>query len=1289
MFKQLYHFFKTKKLILAILVLLAFGTTIYTALQIKTIEDISKVIPSDNELKRFNFATKQIKFNDRIIIHVSQKKSVALASSNTDSIFNPENLIAFSDSLTEYLQQNYPKYIAEIKNTVSENVMNDVYEIFYNHLPIFLEEKDYAKIDTILQEDEINKTLEADLKTLISPASLVIKKFIKRDPLSLTPIALKKLNNLQFDDNYEIYNNHILTKDQKSLLLFVTSKYSNDETGKNLELIQALNKSISETSKKVKNVGAEIFGAPVISAGNAERIKKDIILTVSIALISLFLFLSFFFKRIEVFFVIFLPAAFGAAFSIALIKLIQGEISAISLGVGSILVGISIDYSLHIFTHFRSKKKAENIFKDITMPIFMSSLTTASAFFCLLFVSSEALQDLGLFAGISVLSSAVFALIVLPHFLRKKKDKKGKIKSEYNFIERFASYNFHKNKYLLFILIGFTIFSLFFFNNADFESDMDKMNYMSPKLKLAEKNIENISNDALRKMFFVVTGNNLNEALNKNDKLSDELKQLKKEGSIKQISSINLFLMSDSLQKIRIKKWQNFWTHEKISKLKNDLNIYGKDYGFKEDAFASFISSLNKKQTIIDKKTQKKLIELFGNDLINEKNNITSIVSLIKLEQIDKMNVYNTISTNDDVYIVDKKYITDKIVVILQKDFELLVTISLSVVFLILLIYFGRIELTIITILPMLVSWIWTLTIMWIFDFKFTIFNIIISTFIFGLGIDYSIFITQGLLQKYRYGKNTLNSYKTSVFLSGITTITAIGVLIFAKHPAMRSIAFLSVIGITSVIFVTYTLQPLLFNFLIKQQGKKRSLPITFHDLLSSIAVFLTFVIGAFITTFIYTFIRVIPFGRKKQKLLLHKWLKLVSKAIVYIPVNIKKIINNPFNENFKKPAIIIANHQAHIDITLLLMLHSKMLILTNDWVQNNIFYGRIVKFADFLPTSNGFDKNKEILKEKIKEGYSILIFPEGTRSKNLEINRFHKGAFEYAKELGLDVLPIIIQGAGDCIPKGEPFLKSGQVSINILERINVTNFGNTSREQAKNIRKFMQKEYSKIREKYENTKYFRTKLIANYIYKTPVLEHYTRIKTLLEKNYEIFNNIIPKKAHITDIGTGYGYMPYMLNFVSKERTFTGIDYDCTKINTAQNNISKNDNLNFICGDALELEFEKSDVFTILDVLHYMPKEKQKALIEKCMQNLKPNGQIIIRDGNSEMKKKHKGTKLTEFFSTKLFKFNKTQYGQLHFTSKKEILQIVEPYNFKVELIDETKFTSNIVFVLKSSTFEK
>ncbi len=1272
MFNTLYNYFKNKQLLLTLLILIISGTAIFTALKIKTTENIAEMIPADEELQRFNFANKHIKINDKIIINLSLK--------DTNKI-NTEKLSEFADSIEKNLLKNYSEHIAEIKNSIADNQIAELYDIFYQNLPVFLTKNDYIKINNLLKDSEIDKTLQADFRTLISPASLVTKNFIKKDPLNITPLALKRLNKLQLDDSYEISDNHIFTKDKKHLLFFVTSVYPNEETGKNKILIDGINETLKQLQTKTPDIHTEIFGAPVISVGNAERIKKDIILTVSIAVSLLFLLLSLFYKRIDIFFVIFLPAAFGAAVSIAVLYLLKNEISAVSLGIGSVLVGISIDYSLHIFTHFRSKKNISKIFKDVSVPILMSSITTAAAFFCLIFVSSDALKDLGLFAGISVIAAALFALIVLPHFLNN--NKRSKKINRKNKIEKFTAYAFHKNKYTLILLLIITLTSFFTFHKARFESDMDKMNYMSPKLKQAERNLNKVSNDALRKMYFVVTGKTLNNALKTNDFLTKKIIQLQKKGIIKNYSSTTYFLVSDSLQQIRINRWKNFIKQKNIDSIKFKLIKYGKKYGFKETAFSDFYNLLQKDFKPINYNTKQKLISIFGKDLITQDKDLTSIVTLLKLKQEDKQKVYNEIKADNNIYIVDKKYITDKVVNILKKDFNKLVIISLSVVFIILLLYFGRIELTLITFIPMLISWLWTLSFMWFFNFKFTIFNIIISTFIFGLGIDYAIFISRGLLQKYRYGTDNLPSYKTSVLLSAITTITAIGVLIFAKHPAMRSIAFLSVIGILSVVFVTYTLQPVMFNFLIRQQGKIRSAPVTAKDLFFGILVFLIFVTGSIITILLWGILSLIPFGRKNKKKIFHYWLFLTFKMIAYIPLNVKKIINNPFGEKFKKPAVIIANHQSHIDIPLIMMLHPKILILTNDWVQNNIFYGRIVKFADYYPTSYGFEKNLELLKEKVKQGYSILIYPEGSRSPDLEIKRFHKGAFEYAKELNIDILPIIIQGAGDCIPKGEPFLKSGQISVNILKRIKVDDFGNTSREQAKNIRKLIQKEYAEIRKKYETPAYFRKKLIANYIYKGPILEHYTRIKTKLENNYEFFNKILPVKGQITDIGTGYGYLPYMLSFCSKERTLTGIDYDCDKIKTANNNISKTDKLNFICSDVLEVDFPKSDAFVINDVLHYMPKYKQKELIIKCIKNLNPEGKIIIRDGNAEMKKKHKGTKLTEFFSTKLLKFNKTKYEKLHFTSKSEILETVKPYNFDVQIVDETKFTSNIVFVLK------
>jgi len=78
---------------------------------------------------------------------------------------------------------------------------------------------------------------------------------------------------------------------------------------------------------------------------------------------------------------------------------------------------------------------------------------------------------------------------------------------------------------------------------------------------------------------------------------------------------------------------------------------------------------------------------------------------------------------------------------------------------------YGRIELALFTFIPMVISWIWILGIAAIFDIKFNFVNIIIATFIFGLGDDFSIFVTDGLLHKYKYKKDT---FKTNPVLNKI-----------------------------------------------------------------------------------------------------------------------------------------------------------------------------------------------------------------------------------------------------------------------------------------------------------------------------------------------------------------------------------------------------------------------------------------------------------------------------------------------------------------------------------------
>ena len=147
----------------------------------------------------------------------------------------------------------------------------------------------------------------------------------------------------------------------------------------------------------------------------------------------------------------------------------------------------------------------------------------------------------------------------------------------------------------------------------------------------------------------------------------------------------------------------------------------------------------------------------------------------------------------------------------------------------------------------------------------------------------------------------------------------------------------------------------------------------------------------------------------------------------------------------------------------------------------------------------------------------------------------------------------------------------------------------------------------------------------------------------------------------------------------------TGIDYDEEKIATANHCYLRTEHIRFHATDAMEFPFQHYDTIILADMLHYLQPEQQKILIEKCFRHTTEDGIVIIRDGNKDLEERHKGTRLTEFFSTKLIGFNKTSGKSLSFLSGDFIRELTLANGFECREIDNTKFTSNIVFVLKNA----
>ena len=1278
-FIGLYDYFERHKILFYLSLISCVLLMGFFALQVRFEENITQFFPdtkdSQNTIKVFD----NLKIKDKIII--------MLSSADTCHQVEPDSLIEAAGQLQQTLTEKAGgTLIKGIFAQVDQSLIGGATDFVYEHLPLFLTDTDYQRFDSLLTEKGIQAIMQKNYTNLLSPAGIALRSYILRDPLGLGSEALKHLQDFQLEANYEIYDEHIFSKDGSTLLMFITPVFSTGSTGKNDELIKILEEELQHVQGESPTIRAEYFGGPSVGVYNARQIKKDTILTSSLALLIIIVFISLVFKRKRSIPLIITPVLFGGLFALFLIFFIKGSISAIAVGAGSAVMGIALSYSIHMLAHQNHVSTVQQLIKEIAYPLTVGSFTTIGAFMGLIFTSSDLLRDFGLFASLALVGTTLFCLIYLPHFLKGQADvKQGCI---LRIIEKINAYSYEKNKWLVGGILLITVICLFTSQKVGFNNDMMSLNYEPQHLKQSEEKLMQLFDNGEKTVLFVSVGKDMNQATETYAMTNQKLSALKDQGLIKDYASASQFLISPQEQQLRLKKWKDYWTDEKQQQIREQLETAAAEYRFRPGSFDPFYQWLNQPFGEYHYTAQED--DLSGK-LLNEwqtsADSITMLISQIRISDQNKETVYQNFSKAQDVVIFDRSYFANKWVSAINDDFYLILYISSFLIFFALWFSYGRIELTLMSFLPMLVSWVIILGLMGILGIEFNIINIILSTFIFGIGDDFSIFIMDGLQNKYRTGQKVLNSHKTAIFFSAFTTVVGMGALVFAKHPALQSISLISILGMIAVVLVAYTIQPLIFRFFIAGPASKGLPPYTLIGLIRTVLLFLLFFIGCIFLRVLIAVLYLVPVRKSSKQRLVCRLIQITCKGILLLATAVKKEHINKANERFQHPAIIIANHQSFIDILVLLSLSSKILMVTNHWVWHSPFFGAIIRYVDFYYIGEGYEQYMERMRKKVKEGYSIAIFPEGTRTYNGKMKRFHKGAFYLAETLQLDILPILLYGNNKIIAKAQPFnIRKGIIYTEILPRIPADDlsFGTTYQERTKRISAYMKEGYARIcREKNttDNPAFYEA-LIQNYIYKGPVVEWYIRIKVKMERNYRLFNRLIPAQGQITDIGCGFGPLCYMLSMLSEDRDILGIDYDEDKIALAQHGWLRNEHLQFRHGNALEYPLPESDVFILNDMLHYMSYEHQRTLLLKCADRLRSQGMIIIRDGNSANTSKHRLTRFTELLSTRIFNFNRTA-GELYFTTETQLREIAVTCGMNVEIIPNDKYTSNTIYIFR------
>jgi len=227
------------------------------------------------------------------------------------------------------------------------------------------------------------------------------------------------------------------------------------------------------------------------------------------------------------------------------------------------------------------------------------------------------------------------------------------------------------------------------------------------------------------------------------------------------------------------------------------------------------------------------------------------------------------------------------------------------------------------------------------------------------------------------------------------------------------------------------------------------------------------FIVVMFPITFMI-WLLVLPFDKKR---IVTHWLLMHQGFLLCWIIPVWKIVVEGREKAFRgQTYIIISNHQSMLDIVLIFYLRYRFKSVSKIENTKIPVLGWYIRMADYITVDRVNEQSKSGMLDKslkcLKDGTSIMIFPEGTRANGNEIGRFKRGAFLLAIQAECPILPVLIDGTGGILPKnGLIFAWGKRIKIRVLDPVQPSSFGTKDNDElALKLRSLMNSELKKSR---------------------------------------------------------------------------------------------------------------------------------------------------------------------------------------------------------------------------------
>lgn len=792
LFLALYHWFSGHKAILYTTLAASSIFFGWFAFKLDFEENILALLPKTEKSEECAVAFGSIKQKDKLFIEIVSRNG---------GLGTAELSAAMDDFTAILASKDETGYFSNVFCTLDQDdLMNIVYYLM-GALPCHVPADAYPVLDSLMEDGRIEQMIASGAESLLPSMGYIT-----------------------------LADGHLFSGDKTTALAFLTPSFDVLDTKTGNGCVKMLTSCIKEFEDAHPQFEVLYHGALAEGNFNSIQTKKDLVKTVGISMILICLLLCVCLRSKRTIIHLIVPIAYGTLFSMACIYWIKGSMSFIAMGIAALVLGIAFSYCLHVIIHYKFVGDVEKMLREETKPVCLGCITTIGAFVGLLFTSSELLRDFGLFASLALTGITFYALAFLPHFLGE--DDTLKNERAFEFVNKVNDFPIDRKKSFIIPFCLVIAVCIVMSGKVKFDSDLANIGHREPRIVRSEQLYSSKVNDSHFSEYLAVNADDLDSAIKLSTAMGQTLDSLKKAGVIYGWSGTQGLLVSAEEQEGNIRRWKEYWTPEKIEKACNILQKVDEEYDISSMAGMDIPMTL-RLMAQADYQPQ----SLYDSGIVPEglMSNFVEygdfgwLVFANALMDMDtRWEVCDKLSENGSLVVLDPFYYAGDMVNVIHEDFKTVLLVSSIFVFLVLLLQFKSLLLALVGFMPMFLSWYVVQGVMAMAGIEFNLINIMISTFIFGVGVDYSIFMMQGLVRKAGgRGDELLDSHKTAIFFSAVILVIVTASLLFAKHPALYSVGISTIIGMVSTILMTYALQPLFFRLLMRNDKLRK---LTLHE---------------------------------------------------------------------------------------------------------------------------------------------------------------------------------------------------------------------------------------------------------------------------------------------------------------------------------------------------------------------------------------------------------------------------------------------------------------------------